>query len=47
MEKSDRNRILILSFALVVDMLGFGMVIPVFPFYVEGLGAASIAWACC
>src|SRR3972149_10775551 len=33
----------ILSFTLVVVMLGFGMVIPVFPFYVERLGAGGSA----
>jgi len=32
---------LILSLALVVVMLGFGMVIPIFPFYVEKLGAGG------
>jgi len=41
MGKSDRKKILILSFTLVVVMLGFGMVIPVFPFYIEELGAGG------
>ena len=41
MEKSDRQKILILSFTLVVVMLGFGMVIPIFPFYIEELGAGG------
>lgn len=33
--------LLILSFALVVVTLGFGMVIPIFPFYIERLGASG------
>ena len=41
METKDRQKILILSFTLVVVMLGFGMVIPIFPFYVEKLGASG------
>jgi len=41
METSDRKKILILSFTLIVVMLGFGMVIPIFPFYVERLGAGG------
>ena len=41
MKKSDRKKILILSFTLVVVMLGFGMVIPIFPFYIEELGAGG------
>jgi MFS transporter, DHA1 family, multidrug resistance protein len=39
-----RNRnLLILSFSLIVVMLGFGMVIPIFPFYVDQLGAGGSA----
>jgi DHA1 family multidrug resistance protein-like MFS transporter len=39
-----RNRnLLILSFSLIVVMLGFGMVIPIFPFYVAQLGAGGSA----
>lgn len=38
-----RNNLLILSFSLVVAMLGFGMVIPIFPFFVEQLGAGGSA----
>lgn len=37
----DRRNIWILSFALVVVMLGFGMVIPIFPFYIERMGAGG------
>ena len=35
------RRVWILSFALVVVTLGFGMVIPIFPFYIEKLGATG------
>jgi DHA1 family multidrug resistance protein-like MFS transporter len=41
MEISNRKKITILSFTLVVVMLGFGMVIPIFPFYIEYLGASG------
>jgi DHA1 family multidrug resistance protein-like MFS transporter len=41
METSSRKSIIILSFTLVVVMLGFGMVIPIFPFYIEKLGAGG------
>jgi DHA1 family multidrug resistance protein-like MFS transporter len=41
MEAANRKSILILSFSLVVVMLGYGMVIPVFPFYIEKLGASG------
>ena len=34
MNTSNRKAILILSFTLVVVMLGFGIVIPIFPFYI-------------
>ena len=37
----NNKAFLILSLALVVVMLGFGMVIPIFPFYVERLGAGG------
>ena len=33
----NRN-LLILSFSLIVVMLGFGMVIPIFPFYIDQTG---------
>lgn len=32
---------MVLSFTLIVVMLGFGMVIPIFPFYIEQLGAGG------
>ena len=41
MGNSGRKAVLILSFALIVVMLGFGMVIPIFPFYIEELGASG------
>jgi DHA1 family multidrug resistance protein-like MFS transporter len=41
MDKENRRKFAILSFALVVVMLGFGMVIPIFPFYIEDLGAGG------
>jgi len=38
-----RNRkMIILSIALIVVMLGFGMVIPIFPFYIEEMGAGGL-----
>ena len=36
----NRN-MLILSLSLVIVMLGFGMVIPIFPFFIENLGAGG------
>jgi DHA1 family multidrug resistance protein-like MFS transporter len=41
METTNRRNILILAFALVVVMLGYGMVIPIIPFYIEELGAGG------
>jgi len=37
----NKKEFLILSIALIVVMLGFGMVIPIFPFYIENLGAGG------
>lgn len=39
----SRGNLVVLSFTLVVVMLGFGMVIPIFPFFVERLGAGGSA----
>ena len=39
--KSPRVRIAILFFTLVVVMLGFGMIIPILPFYVEAFGGGG------
>jgi DHA1 family multidrug resistance protein-like MFS transporter len=41
METSNRKQIFILSFALVIVSLGFGMVIPLFPFYVDRFGGGG------
>jgi DHA1 family multidrug resistance protein-like MFS transporter len=41
MQASNRKNLYILSFTLVVVTLGFGMVIPIFPFYIEKLGASG------
>ena len=41
MKRVIRNPILILSFALVVVMLGFGMVMPIFPFFIAEFGAGG------
>lgn len=41
---SNRKNLLILSFSLVVVMLGFGMVVPIFPFYIERMGAGGSAF---
>lgn len=39
-----QKNVAVLSFALIVVMLGFGMVIPIFPFYIERLGAGGSAF---
>jgi DHA1 family multidrug resistance protein-like MFS transporter len=41
MEANNRKNILILSLTLAVVMLGFGMVMPIFPFYIESMGASG------
>jgi DHA1 family multidrug resistance protein-like MFS transporter len=41
MSGSSRRQIAILSLTLAVVMLGFGMVIPIFPFFIEELGGAG------
>ena len=41
MDASNRKNIAILTFALIVVMLGYGMVIPLFPFYIEKMGAGG------
>jgi DHA1 family multidrug resistance protein-like MFS transporter len=43
MKTTNRRNLLILVFALLVVMLGFGMVIPVFPFLIDQLGASGSA----
>ncbi len=37
----DRRNILILAFTMIVIMLGFGMVMPIMPFYIDMLGASG------
>jgi DHA1 family multidrug resistance protein-like MFS transporter len=39
----NRRNIIILFFTLVVAMMGFGMIIPIIPFYIESLGASGSA----
>jgi DHA1 family multidrug resistance protein-like MFS transporter len=41
MDITNRKNILILSLTLAVVMLGFGMVMPIFPFYIESMGASG------
>jgi DHA1 family multidrug resistance protein-like MFS transporter len=41
MDTSNRKNIAILAFTLIVVMLGYGLVIPLFPFYIEKLGASG------
>ena len=38
---SNRKNLLILAFTLFVVMLGFGVIIPILPFYVEQMGAGG------
>ena len=41
MEQNGRRNLYILSFTLFVVMLGFGLVIPILPFYMESMGAGG------
>jgi DHA1 family multidrug resistance protein-like MFS transporter len=41
MKATNRKNVWILSFTLALIMLGFGMVIPIFPFYIESMGASG------
>jgi DHA1 family multidrug resistance protein-like MFS transporter len=41
MGTSNRKNVLILSLTLGVVMLGFGMVMPIMPFYIESMGASA------
>jgi hypothetical protein len=41
MKTTNRRNLFILVFALLVVMLGFGMVIPVFPYLIDKLGASG------
>jgi DHA1 family multidrug resistance protein-like MFS transporter len=40
-QTTNRKNIYILAFTLVVVMLGFGVVIPIMPFYVDSMGAGG------
>jgi len=39
--KTNRRNLIILFFTMVVVMMGFGMIIPIMPFYVESFGASG------
>jgi DHA1 family multidrug resistance protein-like MFS transporter len=41
MQSSNRKNLFILSFILVLVTLGFGVIIPIIPFYIESLGAGG------
>ena len=41
---TQHKNLVILAFSLVVVMLGFGMVIPILPFYIERMGAGGSAF---
>jgi len=41
MQRKNRKSLLILSFTLVVVMLGYGIIMPILPFYIEKLGATG------
>jgi len=40
---SNRRNLILLFFTLVVVMMGFGMVIPILPFYIDSFGASGSA----
>ena len=44
MKTTNRRNLFILVFALLVVMLGFGMIVPVFPFLIDKLGARRKIW---
>ncbi len=41
--ENNRKNVLILFFTMIVVMLGFGMIIPILPFYVKSMGASGSA----
>jgi len=41
MAQQNRRTLIVLSFTLVVVTLGYGLVIPIFPFYIEKLGGSG------
>jgi DHA1 family multidrug resistance protein-like MFS transporter len=46
MKSASRKNLFILSFTLLVVMLGYGMVMPIMPFYIEhfGVGGTELGW---
>jgi DHA1 family multidrug resistance protein-like MFS transporter len=44
MQATNRKNLILLAFSLVVVMLGFGMVIPILPFYIEQFHAGGSAF---
>jgi len=46
MNTVSRKNLYILSFTLLVVMLGYGMVMPIMPFYIEhfGAGGTELGW---
>ncbi|RPJ27426.1 MAG: MFS transporter [Chloroflexi bacterium] len=46
MNSTSRRNLFILSFTLLVVMLGYGMVMPIMPFYIEhfGAGGTELGW---
>lgn len=46
MNTTSRRNLFILSFTLLVVMLGYGMVMPIMPFYIEnfGVGGTELGW---
>jgi MFS transporter, DHA1 family, multidrug resistance protein len=46
MNKDNRRNLFILSFTLLVVMLGYGMAMPIMPFYIEhfGAGGTELGW---
>jgi MFS transporter, DHA1 family, multidrug resistance protein len=46
MNTANRKNLYILSFTLLVVMLGYGMVMPIMPFYIEnlGVGGTELGW---
>ena len=41
MATNNRKNLIILSLTLGVVMLGFGLVVPIFPFYIDSMGASG------
>lgn len=44
MKTTNRRNLYLLAFSLIVVMLGFGMVIPILPFYIQQFGAGGSAY---